>query len=98
MIDFILKVIFALNELTSVQYLQQPNLTSFINPITLDDNRIRIFYYALIGRECNLTWTIFKKMYLTNSSITDIDTNSNICVQVTYPGSDSTSTNNSGLC
>jgi hypothetical protein len=95
---FIIKVIFILTELESVLYLQQLNLSSiFINPVTLNSNQQRLFTYSLIGRQCNYTWTVFKKIYITNTSIENVDTNLNLCTQITYPTSDALTTNNSGL-
>jgi hypothetical protein len=85
------KVIFLLNELESVEYLQQINLPTFLSPITLNNSQQRLFSYLLIGRLCNYTWTPFKKIYVTNSSVENVDTNSNLCTRINYPTSDITS-------
>jgi hypothetical protein len=91
------KVIFVLNELESVEYLRQSNLSTFLSPVTLDNNQQRLFNYELIGRQCNYTWTIFKKIFSTNSTIEHVDTNSNLCIHITYPTSDAATVNDSGL-
>jgi hypothetical protein len=93
----IFKVIFALSELESVEYLQQTNVSSFINPITLTNSNQRSFTFSLIGRECNYTWTVFKQIYPTNSSFVNIDTNLNLCTRINYPSSDSLTSDDSGL-
>lgn len=90
-------MIFILNELESVEYLRQSYVLTFLSPVTLNSNRQRVFNYELIGRQCNYTWTIFKKIYLTNSTLEHVDTNSNLCTHITYPTSDALTTDNSGL-
>lgn len=80
----------------SVEYLQALNASTFISPITLNNSRQRLFTYSLIGRQCNFTWTVFKKIYLTNSSFENVDINSNLCTRINYPTSDKTTSDDSG--
>ena len=90
------KIIFVLNELESVEYLRQGYLSLFPNPITLGSDRQRLFKYLLVGRECNSTWTVFKRINPTNSSFEDVDTNLNLCTQITYPNLDTNNTDDNG--
>ena len=85
------------NELESVEYLRQTSLSTYLSPVTLDNNRQRLFNYVLIGRQCNTTWTIFKKISLMNSSIEHVDTNTSVCTRITYPISDALISDDSGL-
>ncbi|CAF3930836.1 unnamed protein product, partial [Rotaria sp. Silwood1] len=55
-------IIFILNELESVEYLQQSYLSSFLTLITLDSTYQRLFKYLLIGKQCNYNCKIFKKI------------------------------------
>ncbi|CAF0809266.1 unnamed protein product [Adineta steineri] len=89
-------LIFILNELESVEYLQQPNSSIFLNPITLNSAQQRLFTYALIGLECNSSWTIFKKLNPSNSVFQNIDTNLSLCTRITYPTTDALVTSDSG--
>ena len=89
------KVIFTLTELEDVEYLLQPNSTSFISPVTLN-NQQRTFTYALIGRECNNTWTIFKRINPIGSLYQNIDTNLSLCTRIYYPSSDALTIDDGG--
>ncbi len=91
-----LKVIFTLNELESVEYLRQTYSLPFLSPVTLNSDRKRQFNYLLIGRQCNYTWTVFKKMYSANSTLENVDTELNLCTHITYPNSDALTSDNSG--
>ena len=90
------KVVFILNELESVEYLRETTLLSFLTPVTLNNKKQRLFNYQLIGRQCNTTWTVFKKIYLTNSTLEHVDTNEKLCTRITYPGSDAITSDNNG--
>lgn len=92
-----LKLIFILNELESVEYLRQFSTSLFLPPITLNGNRQRSFDYVLIGKQCNDTWTIFEKIFLTNGSLEHVDINLNLCTLITYPTLDEATTDDSGL-
>jgi hypothetical protein len=92
----IFKVIFALSELESVEYLRQSSASSFLSPITLNSNLERLFTYFLVGRQCNYTWTILKKIYTTNSTFENVDTELNLCTRINYPYNDQ-ATSNDGL-
>lgn len=81
----------------SIEYLQHLYSSLSLSPVTLDSNRQRVFQYLLIGRQCNNTWTTFKKINTLNSTFENVDTNSNLCTQITYPTTDSLTTNDSGL-
>ncbi|CAF3681686.1 unnamed protein product [Rotaria sp. Silwood1] len=89
-------IIFILNELESVEYLQQSYLSSFLTSITLDSTYQRLFKYLLIGRQCNYTWTIFKKIDTINSIFENIDTNLNLCTKINYPNLDTITNNDTG--
>jgi len=89
-------VIYLLNELESVEYVRQSVLTSFLSTVSLDSRKQRQFMFALVGRQCNSTWTIFKKLYLTNSSIEHVDTETNLCRYINYPTNDSTTEEDGG--
>ncbi|CAF2069702.1 unnamed protein product [Rotaria magnacalcarata] len=95
-VSFTDDIIFILNELESVEYLQPSHSSLSLSPVTLGSNHQRLFQYLLIGRQCNSTWTIFKKITTTSSTFTNIDTNTNLCKQITYPTSDSISTTDTG--
>ncbi|CAF4063103.1 unnamed protein product [Rotaria magnacalcarata] len=95
-VSFTDDIIFILNELESVEYLQPSHSSLSLSPVTLGSNHQRLFQYLLIGRQCNSTWTVFKKITTTSSTFTNIDTNTNLCKQITYPTSDSISTTDTG--
>ena len=85
-----------MNELESVEYLQNLALSSFSTPVTLNTHNQRLFTYSLIGRQCNYTWTIFKKIDPTNSTFENIDTDLNLCIPVSYPSGDTNQSDDSG--
>ena len=89
-------MIFILNELESVEYLRQWNSSLFLSSPTLNANRQRLFNYALIGKQCNSTWTIFEKIDLSASSLERVDLNLSLCTMITYPSLDTTTTDDSG--
>lgn len=89
-------MIFILNELESVEYLRQWNSSLFLTSINLNANRQRLFNYALIGKQCNSTWTIFEKIDLSTSSLERVDLNLSLCTMITYPALDVTTVDDSG--
>lgn len=80
----------------SVEYLRGWNSSLFLNSMTFTTDRQRLFNYALIGKQCNSSWTIFEKIDLTNSSLERVDINLNLCTMITYPSLDTTTSDDSG--